>query len=129
MRRINVISLFFATAVAISGCSIDTQTQSTTEQVLAACIEWDVNTGSFASVWVTNWEDVECTLESLADAGLMPSSDVGIIVNDIKDRYSKVMDEPTFGYFSTVSGKVGLQGNVEYDQLIYISDFNIVISD
>lgn len=99
------------------------------EDPLASCIEWDVNTGSFASVSVTNWEEVECTLNDLAAAGLMPSSDIDPIVDDIKDRYSKVMDEPVFGYFSAVSGQVGLQGNVEYDQLIYITDFNIVISD
>jgi hypothetical protein len=128
--RINRFVVFvFASAIALSGCVTTAQSQSTAEDPLAACIDWDVNSGSFASVSVTNWEDVQCTLNSLAAAGLMPSSDVAPIVNDIKTRYSKVREDAMVGYFSATSGQVGLQGNVAYSELIYISDFNIVISE
>jgi len=129
MRKTQLLSTVLAISLGLSGCATGEAGQQTAKNVISPCIDWDVNSDGFASVSVTNWEGVECALNNLAAGGFMAAEDVSPIVEDIKDRYSKVKTDPVFGYFSAISGDVSLQGNVTYDDLIYISDFNIITSD
>jgi hypothetical protein len=124
MNKLFAVSVIVATALPTAACSSgDTVGDKFASSI--SCVDWDqVNKGT-ATVWISDWEDVECALNGLAASGFLTTDDAQNVVDEIKVLYAQ---GSTYS-FTDHAGQVTVSGTVTDDMLMYIENLEIKLGE